>query len=824
MLDILKTIAVRPQQLVGLLSSLLGLFVMAGWALHSQTMVTIVPGSVGMGFNTAILFVACGLCLSLYNTPYQTSAFIKFCVGLIIVLSGAILIENFFNVDLGIDWADLHARVKDGNPVPGRIAPNTSLGFFFIGLAFLFFARAATSKRARWLVTFLIYGALAISVSALLGYFLKLEIMYRIAAYNRMAAPTAIGMSILGISFLVLLQASVRGKQEQEDRRIVRISIFFLTILALAAGIIGFAVLQEGFEKSMADTAHLTAKNNATTIANTLEQHLRLTDVVTARPGLQKHLIRLNSKPNDREALGLVREVGNSFASLGISGIRFFNARKLELLTTGNLIDERATVIVKLARPAQQALLLWQDGFVLHTQNKVVRDGRVVGEVIIEQRLTPLLQLLTDIQGVGRSTDVLLCGREGDVAVCFPTRFYKANTRIPMFKADGSPNLAIGRALLNESGAFTVKDLRGIDVLAGYSPVSDLGLGLVVKIDTQELYAPLRERLHRLIALLVALVVAGGMALRMYVRPLAMRIVNEQRRMQIILESSHEAFIAIDQQQRITDWNSEAQRTFGWSRQEAIGKQLAELIIPPSKREAHHRGMAHFLATGHGPVLNQRIELEALHRSGKEFPVEITISSIKTENGYVFTAFLHDISDRKQSELKLHQQATCDLLTGLPNRAELMNRLQHAIYRVDRSKKPLAVMFLDIDKFKYVNDTFGHEAGDELLKEFARRLLTCVRKTDTVARLAGDEFIVIAESIVNGAEDAEIIANKIILALAKPIACGDGRRIGITASIGIAIYETGQESSDNLLSRADKAMYVAKQKGRNQFVVAGFSN
>lgn len=798
---------------------------MLGWALRNQAMVTIVPGSVGMGFNAAVLFVASGLCLSFYDTPRQASAFIKFCVWLIIALASAILIEHVFNADLLIDWREMHARVQDGNPSPGRVAPNTSLGFLFIGLTFLFLARAAASKRVRWLVMFLVYATLAIGVSALLGYFLKLEVMYRIAAYNRMAAPTAIGISILGIGLLALLQASGRRrKQEQEDRRIVRIATALLTVLALVAGVLGFAVLQDGFEKSMADTAHLTAKNNATTIANTLEQHLRLTGVITARPGLQKHLIRLNGNPNDKEALELVREVGNSFASLGISGIRFFNARQAELLTTGSLAGEQAAVVVTLARPAQQALLLWQDGFVLHTQNKVVHDGRIIGEVTIEQRLTPLLQLLTDIQGVGKSTDVLLCGRDSDMAVCFPTRFYRANTRIPMFRADGSPNLAISRALLNESGAFTVKDLRGIDVLAGYAPVGDLGLGLVVKIDTQELYAPLRERLQRLVALLVALVAAGGMALRRYVRPLAMRIVSEQRRMQIILESSHEAFIAFDQQQRITDWNSEAQRTFGWSRQEAIGRQLSELIIPPSQREDHNRGMAHFLTTGHGPALNKRIELEALHRSGKEFPVEITINPIKSENGYVFTAFLHDISDRKQTELKLHRQATCDLLTGLPNRAELMNRLQQAIYRVDRSKKPLALMFLDIDKFKYVNDTFGHEAGDELLKEFARRLLTCVRKTDTVARLAGDEFIVVAESIVNGAQDAEKIANKIVLSLAKPIDCGQGRRIAITASIGIAIYETGQESSDNLLSRADKAMYTAKQKGRNQFIVAGFSN
>ena len=581
----------------------------------------------------------------------------------------------------------------------------------------------------------------------------------------------------------------------------------------------GFAMLQQGFEKSLADTALLTAKNNAATIANALDQRLGLAEVVTTRPALQKYLIKLNSNPNDQEALALVREAGNSFLPVGISGIRFFNVRGEALLTTGTLIEKKAAAVIKLARSGQDAFLLWQDGFVVHTKNNIIRAGQVIGKVEIEQRWPALTKLLADIQSAGKSTDVLLCGRDDTTAICFPSRFYPANTRIPMF-VDGQPNLPIARALLGENGALVVKDLRG-DVLAGYAPVADLGLGLVLKVDTEELYAPLRERLHRLVVLLVALVAAGIWALRLQVHPLAMRIVAEQRRMQVILETSHEAFVAMDQQGLITDWNAEAERTFGWSRQEAIGKSVAELIIPQSIRDAHHHGLASFLETGHGPVLNQRAELVALHRSGKEFAVEITISPIKSEDGYVFTAFMHDISDRKQNELKLYHQATCDVLTGLPNRAELMNRLQQALARADRTQQALALMFLDIDAFKQVNDTYGHDVGDALLKQFARRLQACVRKTDTVARLAGDEFIIIAENVVNGLHDAETIANKVIFLMAEPL-LANNQVLAITTSIGIAVYAAGQESGDELLARADKAMYAAKQNGRNQFIVAGF--
>ncbi len=479
MIKITKAIPLRAPQLAGIVVGLLGLFVIVGWMLHNEAMVRIVPGSVALGLNAAILFIASGLCLALFGTAYETSPVIRFCVWLMILLPSVILAEHLFNTDLGVDWVALHATVKDGNPYPGRVAPNTALGFLFAGMMLLLFTRIAAHKWAQWLATIFVYGTLALGLSGLIGYILNLEIMYRFAAYNRMAAPTAFGLSVVGIGLWILLQKAARSQpqaRDQEDKRIIRTATAVLTVLALTTGMVGFAMLQEGFEKSLADTALLTAKNNAATIADTLDQRLGLAEVVTTRPALQKYLIKLNSNPNDQEALALAREVGNSFFPVGISGIRFFNIRGDTLLSTGILAGESAAVTIKLARPGQDALLLWQDGFVLRTKNNIIRAGQVIGKVEIEQRWPALTKLLAAIQSAGKSTDVLLCGRDDNTVICFPSRFYPANTRMPLF-TDGQPNLPISRALLGENGALVVKDLHGIDVLAGYAPVADLGLG-----------------------------------------------------------------------------------------------------------------------------------------------------------------------------------------------------------------------------------------------------------------------------------------------------------------------------------------------------------
>ncbi|NQV21408.1 MAG: EAL domain-containing protein, partial [Rhodospirillales bacterium] len=174
-----------------------------------------------------------------------------------------------------------------------------------------------------------------------------------------------------------------------------------------------------------------------------------------------------------------------------------------------------------------------------------------------------------------------------------------------------------------------------------------------------------------------------------------------------------------------------------------------------------------------------------------------------------------DITDRKVAEEKVYRQAKYDSLTGLPNRALFGERLSYELVRAKRSGKPLGVMFIDLDRFKWVNDTMGHSAGDELLKEVSRRLTTTFREADTVARLGGDEFTVLLPEI-RRASDTELAARKILSALAEPFHI-DGRELFISGSVGITVAPMDGDDIGTLMRNADNAMYRAKEAGRNGF-------
>jgi diguanylate cyclase (GGDEF)-like protein/PAS domain S-box-containing protein len=533
-----------------------------------------------------------------------------------------------------------------------------------------------------------------------------------------------------------------------------------------------------------------------------------------------------------------------------------------------------------------------------------------------------------------------------------------------------------------------------------------------------------------------------------------------------ILEGAPDAFVSCQNSGIITKWNAAAERTFGWSREEAIGRDIADLIIPPAQRGPHRAGMAHFAHSGGGPLVNARVRVTALHRDGHEVPVELSIGALHHDGEYHATAFLHDITERvlyeqqiassekrlrtiadsipamvayidkdlryrftnehhrtvmgvepqamlgrtmgeifgqdfadsigrhneavlrgervhyerendwdgrkqqlmgdlipdiaadgsvagfymmavditerktaelrqaesekrlklltdnlpvlisyldherriqfvnatylhwfgvdpqkligrpllegvgvdhyhdaeihldrayrgeiatyemtakikgglhtlqttfvpeadangqvvgiytlthdtthmKKIEERLTQLARIDTLTGIANRLMFEEILHLAIGRVKRNRKPLALAYLDIDHFKSINDSQGHGAGDEVLKEFAARLVHNVRATDTVARLAGDEFIIIFEQVAS-ADEAARLAAKIVEAVRRPFTVA-GTQKRITTSIGLALHEGDAESAPELVARADSALYTAKRNGRDGYAIA----
>lgn len=287
-------------------------------------------------------------------------------------------------------------------------------------------------------------------------------------------------------------------------------------------------------------------------------------------------------------------------------------------------------------------------------------------------------------------------------------------------------------------------------------------------------------------------------------------------RLRTILNTALDAFIIIDSSGLITAWNTEAERLFGRSSEDVLGKNLTGLIIPPAHRDAHERGMRQFMETGEGAYIGGRMEVTAMHISRGEFPVELSITAIREGSQTFFSAFVRDITERKLTEAKIRHLAYHDQLTELPNRELFYDRLSQSISQARRKQNLMALLFLDLDGFKTVNDNFGHEAGDIVLKAVALRLQACVRSVDTVARLGGDEFTIILCE-VEKAGDVANVAEKIIQKLAEPVFLYDELKCSIGASIGISIYPEDGYELDKLMSSADSAMYESKACGKNTY-------
>ncbi|MFN7088010.1 MAG: diguanylate cyclase domain-containing protein [Burkholderiales bacterium] len=297
-----------------------------------------------------------------------------------------------------------------------------------------------------------------------------------------------------------------------------------------------------------------------------------------------------------------------------------------------------------------------------------------------------------------------------------------------------------------------------------------------------------------------------------FVRPLDTSLRSEAARAQAVLDAATEGIITIDERGIIESFNPAAERMFGYAAAEVIGGNVG-ILMPELEADAHDRHLARYLRTGEKHAIGRSREVPARRKDGTQFPIELNVTEIRFGKKRRFTGIFRDISERKETEERIRRLAHYDNLTGLPNRALFYDRLKQAISLARRDHHQMALLYVDLDDFKTVNDRLGHDAGDELLKKVAERLQQLVRESDTVARIGGDEFTVTLPE-VRGRNDAEIVAQKIIEALRPNFHLGEQQheaRIG--ASIGIAIYPDDAQDMEALVKAADIAMYIAKQTG-----------
>lgn len=293
---------------------------------------------------------------------------------------------------------------------------------------------------------------------------------------------------------------------------------------------------------------------------------------------------------------------------------------------------------------------------------------------------------------------------------------------------------------------------------------------------------------------------------------------DSESKLRGVINGALDGIITIDHHGNIVEFNPAAEQIFGYSRHSVIGRQLAEVIIPPSLRGAHAMGHQRFIKSGEKKIFDQRLELTGMRADGSEFPVELTLTSLHGSGLPLVTGFIRDITDKKRAEQDIRSLAFFDALTGLPNRRLLIDRLQQAFASSARSQHYGAVVFIDLDNFKTLNDSRGHDYGDLLLVEVARRLRACVRGEDTVARIGGDEFVIILEdlkqSIDQSVIEARNVGDKILENIHQPYHLKEIEYHN-SCSIGISLFIGSEVSVDELLKRSDTAMYQAKAAGRN---------
>lgn len=292
-------------------------------------------------------------------------------------------------------------------------------------------------------------------------------------------------------------------------------------------------------------------------------------------------------------------------------------------------------------------------------------------------------------------------------------------------------------------------------------------------------------------------------------------VFNDNERARVTLASIGDAVLSTDSSWLVSFINPIAEKLMGWSCAQAVGRHVSEVfqVLDGITRERIVPQMELAIQKGRTIILPSNCVL--VRRDGQELHIEDSAAPIHDLSGEFagMVVVFHDVSESRAITQKMSHLAEHDELTSLPNRALLNDRLEHGITLARRHGRQMAVLFIDLDHFKHINDSLGHLIGDQILKAVAGRIAPCIRDSDTVSRQGGDEFIVLL-SEVNRAEDAELIAEKIRLAVMAPYTI-DSHYLHLTASIGVSVYPNDGEDATALIQYADTAMYHAKEKGRN---------
>jgi diguanylate cyclase (GGDEF)-like protein len=595
--------------------------------------------------------------------------------------------------------------------------------------------------------------------------------------------------------------------------RIVLASGGILIVTAALCGLAGFIVMQYGAEETLGDGLARILNLRVAAMKQIIIRHTESANRFAAKPEIMQQLATIASKPTDGSLRLPLQALADKALTAGYSAVTFTNAGGAVIAAAGQeMMTADITMPLRLPNAAS---LSWSEQFLLITETAVSDNGKPLGSVTLQRPLPEIEKLLMDITETGETGELLICTLRNTSIACAPTRLRPRPLKVPL--ASGSTRGPIRLALQGRAGVTKYTDLRGKEAIAAYAPLGDLGPAMALRIDTTVLYEPILNKLTYLVPFVAVLLAAGIALQRAIVTPLAHKLARSEQRLQLALDGSRLA---------LWDWDvSNGKVYLGEQWQVILGGQAGPSVITSAELQSMvHPEDLPTLATQLRDVLKGKLDL---------YDVEHRVRTLSDEWKWIHSkgkvvarsgdgrvsrmiGTNADIDEHKQAELLVEHQAKHDMLTSLPNRVLFYDRLKRATARSKRYQRLMAVLYLDIDKFKSINDNLGHAMGDALLKGFARRLADCVRQTDTVARLGGDEFTVILEEL-NNRDNGRAVAQKIVESM-RPEFLLENRAITITTSAGMVFFEGAEDvSGDALIKKADQALYEAKGAGRNNY-------
>ncbi|MDH3978902.1 MAG: EAL domain-containing protein [Gammaproteobacteria bacterium] len=654
------------------------------------------------------------------------------------------------------------------------------------------------------------------------------------------------------------------------------VSLALATLMVLGA--IAYYSAENALSDQVLDNLESVATTQKHRIESIIEQNLERLALVSSRTQLRISLKEYIAEPNQQSRDKMNRILGDAAVSISDLRGLFIQTLDGRIVAStdpaligqvyadedfflAGLHDSRADLF---HRDEAHAHRHGPGHLGIYLSGPLSLEEQRLGVLVIDTDASNIIESITDYHGLGKTGETLLVRRNnaGDALFLTPARF-EPDSALSRTVQAGNLQSPFTRALLKQEQLLTdAVDYTGRAVIAVTRYIENAGWGLIVQRRKDDAYAPIVALRHSLLLLIglsaVAVVLASLYIAGTITRPIirltevATRIsggalgeraevstgdevgilarafnqmtedlvddINERRqaeeKFQALLKSAPDAIVIVDHTGQIILANLRAELLFGYKSAELIGKPVEMLVSKRHRHETVSMWQA-FVDEPHHQPMEDSHDQYGLHKDGTEIPIEISLAPIETREGLLVASAIRDITDRKEAETRLVQQANFDTLTGLPNRSLAADRLSQAMAHARRARECVAVMFLDVDHFKNVNDTLGHAAGDKLLTEVAHRLSRCARTEDTVARLGGDEFLIILSGL-NTITSAKGVAEKLLEALSIPFAL-DGRELFLGASIGITGYPEDGDESDVLLRNADAAMYRAKEAGRNTY-------